>query len=133
MASESSSIPGIMVFRPTIEEFSDFSAYIKKMEDCGAHKFGIAKVKSHFLITTRIVVVALIFTSHCGIVKVIPYPLHAVDDKMPRRSNPRFQIDVRRKYEPFYQIFATIPSELIGEKFFAKAWVNLSPTVKLKV
>jgi len=35
---------GIMVFRPTIEEFADFSAYIQKMEDCGAHKFGIAKV-----------------------------------------------------------------------------------------
>ena len=38
---------GIMVFRPTIEEFADFSAYIQKMEDCGAHKFGIAKVNNY--------------------------------------------------------------------------------------
>ena len=27
-----------------MQEFKDFSAYIQKMEDCGAHKFGIAKV-----------------------------------------------------------------------------------------
>ena len=31
-----------------MQEFADFSAYIKKMEDCGAHKFGIAKVISQF-------------------------------------------------------------------------------------
>ena len=35
---------GIMVFRPTLEEFKDFSGYIQKMEESGAHKFGIAKV-----------------------------------------------------------------------------------------
>ena len=40
--------PGIMVFRPTMQEFKDFAAYIKKMEDCGAHKFGIAKVKVNY-------------------------------------------------------------------------------------
>lgn len=42
--SQSPSSPGIMVFRPTLQEFRDFSGYVKKMEDCGAHKFGIAKV-----------------------------------------------------------------------------------------
>ena len=26
----------IMVFRPTLEEFADFSAYIRKMEEMGA-------------------------------------------------------------------------------------------------
>jgi len=39
----------IMVFRPTFEEFKDFSGYIKYMESRGAHKAGVAKVKS-FLI-----------------------------------------------------------------------------------
>ena len=34
----------IMVFKPTIEEFKDFSAYIKFMESKGAHKAGVAKV-----------------------------------------------------------------------------------------
>lgn len=35
----------IMVFRPTFEEFKDFSAYIKFMESKGAHKAGVAKVR----------------------------------------------------------------------------------------
>ena len=43
-ASQSQSSPGIMVFRPTLQEFRDFSGYVKKMEECGAHRFGIAKV-----------------------------------------------------------------------------------------
>lgn len=34
----------IMVFRPTLEEFVDFSAYIRKMEEMGAHRAGVAKV-----------------------------------------------------------------------------------------
>lgn len=34
----------IMVFRPTLEEFADFSAYIRKMEEMGAHRAGVAKV-----------------------------------------------------------------------------------------
>jgi len=34
----------IMVFRPTFEEFKDFSAYIKFMESKGAHKAGVAKI-----------------------------------------------------------------------------------------
>jgi len=34
----------IMVFRPTYDEFKDFSAYIKKIESEGAHKAGLAKV-----------------------------------------------------------------------------------------
>ena len=33
-----------MVFRPTLEEMKDFSAYIAHMESMGAHKAGIAKV-----------------------------------------------------------------------------------------
>ncbi|CAG9815127.1 unnamed protein product [Phaedon cochleariae] len=36
--------PKIMVFRPTWEEFKDFSTYIKHMESKGAHKAGLAKV-----------------------------------------------------------------------------------------
>ena len=36
----------IMVFRPTLEEFVDFSAYIRKMEEMGAHRAGVAKVSS---------------------------------------------------------------------------------------
>lgn len=34
----------IMVFRPTFDEFKDFSAYIRKMEEMGAHRAGVAKV-----------------------------------------------------------------------------------------
>ena len=34
----------IPVFRPTWEEFKDFKEYIKKIEERGDHKFGIAKV-----------------------------------------------------------------------------------------
>ncbi|KAK9753201.1 jmjN domain [Popillia japonica] len=36
--------PKIMVFRPTWEEFKDFSRYIDHMESKGAHKAGLAKV-----------------------------------------------------------------------------------------
>ncbi|XP_052862260.1 probable lysine-specific demethylase 4A [Anopheles cruzii] len=36
--------PRIMVFRPTWEEFQDFSAYINYMESKGAHKAGLVKV-----------------------------------------------------------------------------------------
>lgn len=37
-------VPKIMVFRPTIEEMNDFSAYIEYMESKGAHKAGLAKI-----------------------------------------------------------------------------------------
>ncbi|XP_077980829.1 lysine-specific demethylase 4C-like [Glandiceps talaboti] len=40
----SSSIPQIMVFRPTLDEMKNFSAYIEHMESLGAHKAGLAKV-----------------------------------------------------------------------------------------
>ncbi len=40
------SVPKIMVFRPTMEEFKDFNKYIKYMESMGAHKAGLAKVRS---------------------------------------------------------------------------------------
>lgn len=39
-----SSIPRIQVFRPTMEEFKDFSKYIAYIESCGAHKAGLAKI-----------------------------------------------------------------------------------------
>lgn len=39
-----SSVPRIMVFRPTMEEFQDFAKYIDYMESQGAHKAGLAKV-----------------------------------------------------------------------------------------
>jgi jumonji domain-containing protein 2 len=38
--------PKIMVFRPTYEEFKDFSKYIDYMESVGAHKAGLAKVSN---------------------------------------------------------------------------------------
>ena len=34
----------IMVFRPTYEEFKDFSKYIAYVESQGAHKAGVCKV-----------------------------------------------------------------------------------------
>jgi len=34
----------IMVFRPTWEEFKNFSSYIELMESQGAHKAGLVKV-----------------------------------------------------------------------------------------
>jgi len=36
--------PEVMVFEPTMEEFQDFSNFIKYIESKGAHKAGIAKV-----------------------------------------------------------------------------------------
>lgn len=38
----------IMVFRPTWEEFKDFSKYVAFMESKDAHKLGIAKVCINF-------------------------------------------------------------------------------------
>ena len=43
-SSGGNSIPKIMVFRPTMEEFKDFTKYIEYMESQGAHKAGVAKV-----------------------------------------------------------------------------------------
>jgi len=39
-----SAMPQIMVFRPTMEEFKDFSRYIEYIETLGAHRAGLAKV-----------------------------------------------------------------------------------------
>ncbi|XP_055940867.1 lysine-specific demethylase 4C-like [Argiope bruennichi] len=39
-----SSCPRIQVFRPTMEEFKNFSQYIEKIESLGAHKAGLAKI-----------------------------------------------------------------------------------------
>lgn len=41
---KSNSQPRIMVFRPTWEQFSNFSKYIEYMESKGAHLAGIVKV-----------------------------------------------------------------------------------------
>ena len=43
-SSGGNSIPKIMVFRPNMEEFKDFTKYVEYMESCGAHKAGVAKV-----------------------------------------------------------------------------------------
>jgi len=43
MAS-SDSMPKIMTFRPTMDEFKDFHRYIEHIERLDAHKAGIAKV-----------------------------------------------------------------------------------------
>jgi hypothetical protein len=42
--------PKIMVFRPTYEEFKDFSKYIDYMESVGAHKAGLAKVSNVYFV-----------------------------------------------------------------------------------
>ena len=34
----------VMVFRPTKKEFKNFSKYVEYMEECGAAKWGVAKV-----------------------------------------------------------------------------------------
>ena len=34
----------VMVFRPTMHEFKNFSKYIQYMESQGAHKAGVAKI-----------------------------------------------------------------------------------------
>lgn len=39
------SSPKIMVFNPSMDEFKDFHRYVEYMEQCNAHKAGIAKVK----------------------------------------------------------------------------------------
>jgi len=42
--SSKNQTPRIMVFRPTMSEFENFSDYIAYMESQGAHRAGIAKV-----------------------------------------------------------------------------------------
>ena len=44
MASWSMSDGGIMIFKPTMDQFRDFTQFISYMEDQGAHKCGVAKV-----------------------------------------------------------------------------------------
>ncbi|XP_077500831.1 lysine-specific demethylase 4C-like isoform X3 [Amblyomma americanum] len=39
-----SSVPKIMVFRPTLDDMQDFSVYLEYMESQGAHKAGLAKI-----------------------------------------------------------------------------------------
>uniref|UniRef100_A0A7R9E2A8 [histone H3]-trimethyl-L-lysine(9) demethylase n=1 Tax=Timema monikensis TaxID=170555 RepID=A0A7R9E2A8_9NEOP len=45
--------PKIMVFRPTYDEFKDFSSYVAYMESQGAHKAGLAKVGNRVLTAVR--------------------------------------------------------------------------------
>lgn len=50
MASESEILnpsARIMTFYPTMEEFRNFSRYIAYIESQGAHRAGLAKVRSH--------------------------------------------------------------------------------------
>ena len=47
-SSGGTNIPQIMTFHPTMEEFKDFSKYVKHMEEQGAHKAGLAKVMDTF-------------------------------------------------------------------------------------
>ncbi|XP_017885883.1 uncharacterized protein LOC108628463 isoform X2 [Ceratina calcarata] len=44
VSTTSRGVPRIQVFRPTYEEFKDFSKYVEYMESKGAHKAGLAKV-----------------------------------------------------------------------------------------
>lgn len=39
----------IQTFRPTWDEFKDFSKYIKYIESKGANKAGLARVSNHWL------------------------------------------------------------------------------------
>ena len=43
-----SGVPKIMTFRPTMEEFKDFNAYIKIIEAQGGHLAGVCKVSQYF-------------------------------------------------------------------------------------
>ena len=43
-ASAPTQFTEVLTFKPTIEEFSNFSKYVAYMESVGAHKAGIAKV-----------------------------------------------------------------------------------------
>jgi hypothetical protein len=40
---------GVMCFSPKMEEFRDFSGFIRYMEEQGAHKYGVAKVSSYVM------------------------------------------------------------------------------------
>lgn len=50
MSNNDSQVPRIMVFRPTWEQFRNFSSYIEYMESKGAHLAGVVKVccNAHF-------------------------------------------------------------------------------------
>lgn len=47
--------PRIMVFRPTWEEFKNFEKYVAHMESQGAHKAGLAKVRTVVIISIKFV------------------------------------------------------------------------------
>lgn len=42
---EQNKVPRIMTFRPSYEEFQNFSAYIEYIESRGAHLAGLAKIQ----------------------------------------------------------------------------------------
>lgn len=54
-SSGGNSIPKIMVFRPTMEEFKEFTKYVEYMESCGAHKAGVAKVCWIIVFYTKVI------------------------------------------------------------------------------
>ena len=47
-SNTSGSIPSIMIFRPTWDEFNDFNKYLEYVESQGAQKAGICKVSTTF-------------------------------------------------------------------------------------
>lgn len=60
----------VPIFRPTLEEFSNFGKYIQYMELCGAHNQGIARVSTIFFLffcvvkTVKIVEIVKICETH---------------------------------------------------------------------
>ena len=59
-----------MVFRPSWDEFKDFTKFVKKMEEQGAHKAGLAKVFVFFFSQSNIDLFRLdIFRPHGSVYK----------------------------------------------------------------
>jgi len=48
-------VPKIMTFRPTMDEFKDFSRYIEYIEENGGHRAGVCKVKWNLLLSSNVV------------------------------------------------------------------------------
>lgn len=52
----------IMTFHPTVEEFKNFSRYIAYIESQGAHRAGLAKVRSGGNSDDNVAIYSFIFT-----------------------------------------------------------------------
>lgn len=64
VVSQNHGSKGIMTFYPTTEEFKNFSRYIAYMESQGAHKAGLAKVRTDALFPQTIRTAFVLMTSH---------------------------------------------------------------------